>query len=107
MNRSTLLCFVFLFVVGAITFSVKQQVLRLESKITAAKKEITQYDEALHILSAEWAYLNNPERLQDLVDRNMELVQGDHFQFVSLDNIGNEPDVALPASSMVHLVSAQ
>jgi cell division protein FtsL len=106
MNRSILFCFVFLFAVGAITFSVKQQVLQLEAKITDAKKEIAQYDEALHILSAEWAYLNNPERLQTLVDRNLDLIPGDHFQFVSFDCIGTEPELALPGSKMVHLASA-
>jgi cell division protein FtsL len=106
MNRSTLVCFVFLFIVGGITFSVKQQVLQLESKIITAKKEITQYEEALHILSAEWSYLNNPERLQVLVERNLELVPGDHLQFVSLDNVGNESDLALPTSQIVHLTSA-
>src|SRR5262245_41809447 len=106
MNRSTLICFVFLFLVGAMTFSVKQQVLQLEAKMTVAKKEITQYEEALHILSAEWAYLNNPERLQALVDRNLKLIPGDHFQFVSLDNIGIEPENAPPSSQLVHLTSA-
>lgn len=103
MNRSTLFCFVFLFVVGAITFSVKQHVLQLETKITAAKKGITHYNEALHILSAEWAYLNSPERLQALVDRNLDMVQGDHFQFVALDQIGHEPEVALPTTKMLRL----
>lgn len=106
MNRSTLFCFVFIFIVGAVTFYVKQQVLQLEGHITASKKEITQYDEALHILSAEWAYLNNPDRLQDLVDRNLELIPGDHFQFVALDSIGIEPEVAVPTSRMVHLASS-
>lgn len=109
MNRSTLISLLFLFIVGSLTFSIKQIVLELETEIADVKKQMVRYEEALHILNAEWAYLNQPERLQALAEEKLGLNLGDHFQFVSVEKVGADPASAytLPESDMLHLASAR
>ena len=50
-------------------YRVKYEVQSLKAQITETAKEITQERESLHVVAAEWAYLNRPERLRKLVDK--------------------------------------
>lgn len=55
------------------------------------QREIAGLRDDLGVLRAEWAYLNRPERLRDLVDLNFEelqLVPVESDQFIDLDNVG-------------------
>ena len=54
------------------------------------KSEIGELEEKLYVLNAEWAYLNRPERLADLVKWNYEklgLIPISAENFQSLSNI--------------------
>lgn len=54
------------------------------------QREIGQMREDLGVLRAEWAFLNRPERLRDLVALNFDrlgLVPMDAGQFIDLDQI--------------------
>ena len=41
-------------------------------RVDALQKEIIEQRDAISIMSAEWAYLNRPDRLRKLVDLNFE-----------------------------------
>lgn len=62
-------------------------------RMAAVEAEIRRLDRSLAVLNAEWAYLNRPDRLRDLVAMNFErlpLLPFDPGQF------GRAQDVALP-----------
>lgn len=50
-------------------YRVKYEVQSLKAQIAQISLEIAQERESLHVVAAEWAYLNRPERLQALSDK--------------------------------------
>ncbi len=52
-----------------ILYSVKYEVQSLRAQIAQTAKELEQEREALNVVSAEWEYLNRPERLQALSEK--------------------------------------
>lgn len=71
--RATLLCFILAVAVGFGLFHVKYKVQALEDELTRLNAQIVHEQEQLHVLRAEWAYLNRPERLEDLNGRFLGL----------------------------------
>lgn len=74
MIRRSTLAWVIL-VVGLCTglFLVKQQVRGLEAQLAQLNESILDDQEAIHVLRAEWSYLNQPSRLGDLGRRLLHL----------------------------------
>ena len=69
------------------------------------RREIAGLREDLGVLRAEWAYLNRPERLRQLVDLNFErlqLIPVETGQFIALDNI-DYPKPPAPVDPLVVL----
>jgi hypothetical protein len=58
---------------GVVLFQVKYTVADLESLHKSLRKEILTKSEELHTLNAEWAYLNDPARLQSLAQKYLTL----------------------------------
>mgnify|MGYP001387225464 CR=1 FL=1 len=52
---------------------VSYQVKRLENELTALEREALVQQEEIHVLNAEWSFLNRPERLARLAERHLEL----------------------------------
>ncbi len=60
------------------------------SEMSQIQRDIGGLREDLGVLRAEWAYLNRPERLRELVDLNFErlqLVPVDSSQFIGLGHV--------------------
>jgi hypothetical protein len=55
-------------------YQLKYQVAGLEAEHARLARELAAEREALHVLGAEWAYLNQPHRLADLATRHLDLV---------------------------------
>lgn len=57
-----------LVIVGAafMLYRVKYEVQALQQQIVESERELAHEREALRVVSAEWAYLNRPERLRQL-----------------------------------------
>lgn len=63
-------------------------------EIARLRAEIADLSEALAMQRAEWAYLNRPERLRDLVALNFErvpLLPLDPLQFQAVDRVAMPP----------------
>ena len=107
--RSVIYTITFTILVGLAFWAYQENI---KTKNVIAKTEQLQKDigiarARLSILNAEWAYLNRPERLTELVDLNfdrLQLVPLRAFNFLEVNeiNFSNDPDlpevVSLPVS---------
>lgn len=50
-------------------YKVKYEVLSLKREVAETARELEQQRRALHVVAAEWAYLNRPERLKTLAQK--------------------------------------
>lgn len=67
MRRLPLLAWIFAVVVAVfLLYRVKYEVQALKGQVEEASQQLEAEREALHVVAAEWAYLNRPERLQRL-----------------------------------------
>ncbi|MGD9537208.1 MAG: hypothetical protein AB7P52_06365 [Alphaproteobacteria bacterium] len=74
MIRPRALAWIGAIVVVAITlFLISYEVQRVEKEIAALDREATTQEEAIHVLRAEWSYLNRPDRLAALAERHLDL----------------------------------
>ena len=58
---------------GAMLMDVSHRVQRAERQIARTDRAIAQEQENIRVLKAEWAYLNNPERLERLAVEGLDL----------------------------------
>lgn len=74
MKKSTLFVFFFalaLIIVGM--FQVKYKVQSLKKDLLEINRQLASNYEETHILKAEWAYLNDPERIKKLADIYLDM----------------------------------
>jgi hypothetical protein len=70
MTRLTTLIWILVVVVAAfLLYMVKYQVQALRTQVVQTERELEAERESLHVVAAEWAYLNRPERLRSLAAR--------------------------------------
>ncbi|MES2984076.1 MAG: cell division protein FtsL [Pseudomonadota bacterium] len=74
-------------------YLVKYSVQDVQRDVVALRSELAVEKESLHLLNAEWAYLNRPDRLRHLADRHLDLVPLDSRQI--------EQIAVLPAAVIV------
>ncbi|MBR9971125.1 cell division protein FtsL [Magnetospirillum sulfuroxidans] len=60
-------------VVGIGLFFVKHQVKEQESRLSELNQEIQTNQEAIHVLKAEWSFLNDPSRLKQLSEKYLDM----------------------------------
>src|SRR3546814_7686636 len=74
MRRFVILCWL---VAGSVTalilFQIKQEVRVLEEQVADTRRTILEDQEAVHVLEAEWSYLNSPARIGALAERHLDL----------------------------------
>jgi hypothetical protein len=73
--RITSLIYLIGFTAGAFgLYMVKFSVENLQREVKTAEVQLANEKESLHLLNAEWAYLNRPERLRNLAEEHLALV---------------------------------
>jgi hypothetical protein len=54
-------------------YTVKYRVQALKSEVAATETQLREEKKNLHVLAAEWTYLNRPERLRTLTARYLDI----------------------------------
>ena len=73
--------------ISLILFSVKYQVQDLEQELRDLNRAIVADREALHVLRAEWAYLNDPARLSQTAAKYFALEPVRPDQLATFDGL--------------------
>lgn len=94
--RSLLYVLTALSVIGLAFWAYHENYKTQEAQARAERlqHEIGQTRQRLRMLRAEWAYLNRPDRLRDLVDLNYDrlgLLPLQPFQFGKIDQVAYPP----------------
>ena len=74
-------------VAGFATYEVKYQVAQVDDELGKVNRSIDTDRDQLRVLSAEWSYLTQPQRLDQLRQRHLTLVPVTRAQLGSLDQI--------------------
>lgn len=92
--------FVWIIVLGLLgvgLFQVKYNVQSKEAELRTINKQIEANRSAMHVLDAEWSYLNDPTRLADLTRRHTDLVPTQAAQLKHFSDLPPRPASAQPA----------
>ena len=74
MSRSNYIITAFLICASAFgLFQIKFKVQNLHREVAELKKQLEHEKNSIHVLKAEWAYLNQPERLQRFAEKFLNL----------------------------------
>ncbi len=68
---------------GGVLMNISQHVQRAEREIKIYDREIAVQEEAIRVLKAEWAYLNNPLRLELLASKGLDLASPEAVNIIS------------------------
>ena len=76
-------------------FYAKHRVQALEEELAGMQQRILADREAIHVLKAEWSFLNDPDRLADLARRHLEMAPVAGAQLATIDDVPEK--LPLPA----------
>jgi hypothetical protein len=72
-RRSTVSVIILAIMMGCALFHVKYQVVDIEERLKKIHHTVAQEKATIRLLEAEWAYLNEPRRLQELSEKYLAL----------------------------------
>jgi hypothetical protein len=104
MKRSTLFLLIIATFLEVATYLVKQSVISIEQNLSSVQKDIFRFEESIHILKAEWSHLNEPARLQKLVENHL-IYSPESIQLASIDKIPSKEKEGNHFEKLVTLAS--
>jgi hypothetical protein len=96
-RRSTLLWLIAAVLIGCGLYQLKYEVQAKEERLARLNRHIQAEQEAIHVLNAEWAFLNRPDRLADLANRHLKMTPVAPAQFGKV--------AAIPERSLLPVVA--
>lgn len=86
-------------VAGVGLYLVKMKVEAQEQNLAGLQRQIVEARESIHVLKAEWSYLNDPVRLRDQAERLLSMKPVRPAQIVTYDRIPYPDAAPAPATS--------
>ena len=91
MTRLAFFCWAAAVVITAfVAFRVSVDTQELEARAVKVKGEIVGKLEAIHVLEAEWSYLNQPDRIADLARRRLGMADLNAAHMTEIDELGRQ-----------------
>jgi len=87
MRAATILWAILATIAGTGLFLLKYQVQAEERHLRELRKDIASTEQSIHVLKAEWSYLNDPLRLREQAERHLSMRPMRANQMVSIDSI--------------------
>ena len=69
MRKLSVIALCSIFILGVCVSSVKYQTVFMRKKLNKINNEIIKITDDLRVYSAEWSYLNDPKRLEELASK--------------------------------------
>lgn len=93
MTRLAFICWAAAVAITAfLAFRVSVDTQELEARAVKIKGQIVGKLEAIHVLEAEWSYLNQPDRIADLAKRRLGMTDLSAAHMTGIDELGRQPD---------------
>ena len=86
-------------------FLVAYEVRQLEEKRDQIYRDIADAERTVHVLRAEWSYLNNPHRLDALAQRHLDLGPLQGPQMIAIEDLPSR-NAVLPAPRFDAMLSS-
>ena len=87
MRAATFLWALLATIAGAGLFLLKYQVQAEERHLHEVRKDIVGTEQSIHVLKAEWSYLNDPLRLREQAERHLAMHPMRANQMVSIESV--------------------
>jgi hypothetical protein len=98
---STLIWLALSIAAGIGLFQVKYRVQAREGELGQINRQIVRDQEAIHVLAAEWSFLNEPSRLGELARRHLELAPFTSAQLAHFSDLPARPAPVPPPPDAV------
>ena len=72
-------------------YSIKYETLYYAEQVKELKRKVQRERDSIAVLRAEWAFLNRPDRLQEAVERHLDLQPLSIQQLARLSDLPNRP----------------
>ncbi|CAO3413629.1 cell division protein FtsL [Azospirillum endophyticum] len=80
---------------GGVLFQTSYDVQDLEEKLAGLNRKIIQEQESIQVLKAEWSYLNDPTKLEQMAQAYLALQPTEPRQYLAMDVIPMRPGDAV------------
>lgn len=77
--------------VGIGLFFIKHEVKEQEARLAELNRDIQRNQESIHVLKAEWSFLNDPARLRHLSEKYLGMRVMSPNQIATLNSLPNSP----------------
>jgi hypothetical protein len=92
---------------GGLLLYTSQNVQQAESRLSSVEATLRQEQDSIRVLNAEWAYLNSPERLEELSNKYLDLKAAQPGNIMTSPSALPAPVKLDEAEGMIHEIAQE